>query len=99
MNLGFDVDHSVGTEIIIELPPPAPDPDPEIDDPYSKYLNFLKAPEIFRIIRGFRKYMPLQNTLLVLGCVALVTALIEITELVHYRSNTNYVRIMNTRQS
>ena len=97
MNLGFDVDHSVGTEIIIELPPPAPDP--EIDDPYSKYLNFLKAHEIFRIIRGFRKYMPLQNTLLVLGCVALVTALIEITELVHYRSNTNYVRIMNTRQS
>jgi len=47
----------------------------------------------FSQIHAFTKYS------LVLGGVALVTTLIEITELVHYRSNTNYVRIMNTSQS
>ena len=87
---GVNVGYSVGTATVISTRPSIPDPDLELDDPYMKYLNFLKAHEILRIVDGFRKYMPLQNTLSVLGCVALVATLIETTELAHYRFNKNY---------
>jgi len=83
---GVNVDYSVGTATVISTPPPIEHPDPEIDDLHRKYLNFLKAHEILRILRGVRKYVPLQNSLLVLGCIALATALIEIGKLVHRRS-------------
>lgn len=78
--------HSVGTATVISTPLPVEHPDPELDDLYRKYFNFLKAHEILRIVRSFRKYVPLQNSLLVLGCIALATALIEIVRLVRRRS-------------
>lgn len=76
-----DVGYSVGTATVIPIRPPIPDPDPELDDLTRKYLNFLKAHEILRIVRGVRKYVPLQLSFLVLGCIALATALIEIVKL------------------
>lgn len=83
-----NVNHSVGTATVIEVPPPIEYPDPEFDnDLYTKYLSFLRAHQILRIVRNVRKYVPWQSSLLVVSsCIALVTALIEIVKLVHRRS-------------
>lgn len=81
-----NVGYNVGTATVISTPPPVEHPDPEINDLTRKYLNFLKAHEILRIVRGVRKYVPLQLSFLVLGCIALATALIEIVKLVHRSS-------------
>lgn len=88
-----NVGYSVGTATVISIRPPIPDLNPELDDPYRKYLNFLKAHEILRVVRGVREYLPLQNSLLVLGCIALIVASIEIAELVHRKSFPARLRI------
>jgi len=83
-----DVGYSVGTATVIEVPLPIEYPDPEFDDDlYRKYLSFLRAHQILRIVRNVRKYVPFQSSLLVAFiCIALVTALREIVKLVHRRS-------------
>ncbi|MDH5595268.1 MAG: emp24/gp25L/p24 family protein [Candidatus Bathyarchaeota archaeon] len=88
----INVVQSVETSTVISAPLPIPDPDPKLDDPYRKYLNFLKAHEILRIATSAREYMPLQNSLLVFDCVALAvvcialaTGTLEIVRLVRRR--------------
>jgi len=84
-----NADFSLGTARVVPPPtlPPSPEDSPNLDNPYEKYLNFVSARFVLRILRDVWKYMPLQNTVLILGCTLLVTALIEISKRAYLKSS------------
>jgi hypothetical protein len=75
--IGMNFGLSTGVARVVAPPLPLDSPDPSLDDPYAKYLNFLRAHEILKTVRNLWKYMPLQNGVLILSCTVLAIASME----------------------
>ena len=79
VNLNVNVGTSAGVARVVAAPPlEQPEDTPDLEDLYAKYLNFRKADELLRIVRSTLQYMPLRETVMVLGFASLMAVLVEV---------------------
>lgn len=76
--VNINVGMSTGVATVVAPPPLWPDiedPRPNLDNLYERYLNFLKTPEILRILREGLEDMPIQEVLPAVSCSILAVGL------------------------